>query len=239
MVNPNEDGAGYSYRALRLSIGLLGLLLPLLLAVGTGFQSMTSVSDYYYTNMRDLFVGVLFFLTLFLAFYRPYRRPEKNEGIVDTVISIVSAIAAGLLALFPTYNQTLGHVPQGLVLNVVPAAWSGTLHNLGSGTLFTAFAVMSMFVFTQTGLDPGGNRVKAAGRKLARNVLFIVFGVGILACIGSIGWRVYDAHGDQTAIDTMNIFAPEATALVLFGLSWLVKGRAFPFLNDKAQRLAK
>jgi len=36
MANKTEDGAGYSYRALRLSIGLLGLLLPLILALGTG-----------------------------------------------------------------------------------------------------------------------------------------------------------------------------------------------------------
>ena len=33
----------------------------------------------------------------------------------------------------------------------------------------------------------------------------------------------------------MDIFAPEASALVLFGLSWLVKGGAFPFLNDKTR----
>ncbi len=237
MANKTEDGAGFSYRALRLSIGLLGLLLPLLLAVGTAFQPMTSVSDYYYTNMRDLFVGVLFFLTLFLAFYRPYKRPDRNEGVVDTVISIVSAVAAGLLALFPTYNATLHHTsddlsPKGLVLNFVSAQVSGQLHNIGSGVLFTAFALMSIFVFTQTGLDAAGNRIKATGKKLLRNILFIVFGVGILACIGYIGWNVVAAHGDQHTIDTMIIFAPEATALVLFGLSWLVKGRAFPFLND-------
>lgn len=231
MTTKTEDGAGYSYRALRLSIGLLGLLLPLMLALGTGFKPMTSVSDYYYTNMRDLFVGVLFFLTLFLAFYRPYKRPDKDEGVVDTIISMISSIAAALLALFPTYNQTLGHTPQGLVFNFVSAEWSGTLHNLGSGILFTAFAVMSIFVFTQTGLDAAGNRIKATGKKLLRNIIFVVLGVGILACIGWIGWGAATAP-NQAARDTMVIFAPEATALVLFGLSWLVKGRAFPFLND-------
>jgi hypothetical protein len=237
MANPNEDGAAYSYNALRTAIGLLGLLLPLLLAIGTGFQSMTSVSDYYYTNMRDLFVGVIFFLTLFLAFYRPYNKPDKNEGRIDTIISIISAVAAGLLALFPTYNATLHHtsddiVPRGLVLNFVSAPVSGQLHNIGSGVLFTAFAIMSIFVFTQTGFDAAGKRIKATGKKLIRNVLFVIFGVGILACIGFIGWNVIAAHGDQHTIDTMVIFAPEATALVLFGLSWLVKGKAFPFLND-------
>ena len=226
------DESSFSYRALRLSIGLLGLLLPLFLAAGTGFQPMTSVSDYYYTNMRDLFVGVLFFLTLFLAFYRPYNRPERNDGFIDTAIALVSAVAAGLLALFPTYNATLQHVPNGLVLNFVSGPLSGTLHNLGSGVLFTAFAIMSIFVFTQTGVDKNGKRIKAKGLKLVRNILYIVFGLGILACIGSIGWGVATAP-NQAAIDKMVIFGPEATALVLFGLSWLVKGAAFPFLNDR------
>ncbi len=238
MANPEEDGASYSYNALRTSIGLLGLLLPLLLALGTWFKPMTSVSDYYYTNMRDLLVGVLFFLTLFLAFYRPYNKPEKNEGVVDTVISLVSAVAAGLLALFPTYNATLHHtsdelVPAGIVLNFVSSQLSGVLHNLGSGVLFTAFALMSIFVFTQTGLGADGKRHKPTGMKVVRNVLYVIFGLGILACIGYIGLRVILAHGDQHEIDTMVIFVPEATALVLFGLSWLVKGNAVPFLNDK------
>ncbi len=216
----NEDGFQFTYRTLRVLIGLLGVTLPLLLVLGTWFQPSTSISDYYYTNMRDYFEGVLFFLTVFLFAYRPYRK----EGLSDILITGFSACCALLLALFPTFNETLKHVPQGLTLNFVTGPVSGLLHNIGSGGLFVAFSVLSLFVFTRGSSGTPQKRV--------RNVLFIVFGVGILVCIGIVGWGAWTAP-DQKARDLMNIFGPETSALVLFGLSWLVKGGAFPFLNDR------
>ena len=216
MNNANEDGFLFSYRTLRILIGLLGLTLPVLLLVGTWFQPSTSISDYYYTNMRDYFEGVLFFMTAFLFAYRPY----KKEGLVDVIVTFAAACCALLLALFPTYNATLGHIPRGLTLNFVDPVASGVLHNIGSGGLFVGFSVLSLFIFTQ-------GKSGTAQKKL-RNVIFILCGLGILFCIGFIGWGALTA-ADQKARDLMDIFVPEATALVLFGLSWLVKGGAFPF----------
>lgn len=208
---------------LRKGIGWLGVTLPVLLALGTlGFQ--TSISDYYYTNMRDYFEGVLFFLACFLFAYRPYGQ----DGWKDHWITNLAGLFALILALFPTRNEFLHHVPTELVLNFIPAAWSGTIHNVGSGGLFVTFAVLSFFFFT---LGPKETRTD---RKKLRNALYRLFGLGIAGCIGYIGFLAATAGPGGT--DQLSIFWPEAAALVFFGLSWLVKGGSFPFLNDKLSK---
>jgi hypothetical protein len=211
-----------SQNTLRILIGILGITLPALLVLGTQvFQ--TSISDYYYTNMRDYFEGVLFFLAVFLAAYRPYGQ----DGWHDNLITTTAGGFALLLALFPTVNPTLGRVPASLVLNFLPVGWSGILHNFGSGGLFVCFAVLSLFYFTK------GRKETRTRRKALRNGIYVVCGLGIAGCIGFIGWGAATA-ADQKARDLLVIFWPEATALMLFGFSWLVKGGLV--LADKAKK---
>lgn len=221
MIQNDDNAIHVSHDTLRLGIGVLGVTLPLLLVLGAwGFQ--TSISDYYYTNMRDYFEGVLFFLAFFLFAYRPYGQ----DGWKDNWITNIAGASALLLALFPTNNATLHHLAENLVLKFVSPEWSGNLHNAGSGGLFVCFAVLSLFFFTKG--KPGE---KKSPKKLLRNAIYIVCGLGIAGCIGFIGWGAATAP-DQQARDLLNIFWPEASALVLFGFSWLVKGGAFPPLND-------
>jgi hypothetical protein len=58
-----ENALVISYLLLRKVIGILGFTLPFILSIGaylisrTGIQS--SLSSYYYTDMRNVFVGVL------------------------------------------------------------------------------------------------------------------------------------------------------------------------------------
>jgi hypothetical protein len=64
-----------SYRTLRRVVGLLGVTLPIVLAlwgfVLTGrIQLQSSISDYYLLRTRDVFVGVLFTIGWFLFTYR-------------------------------------------------------------------------------------------------------------------------------------------------------------------------
>jgi len=221
MSENDSNALQMPYQTLRLFIGWLGVALPFaLVLLSLVFQ--TSVSDYYYTNARDILEGVLFFLAIFLFAYKPYG----DDGWKDNWITNGAALFALMLGLFPTVNVTLGHVPEKLILQFIPVSWSATLHNIGSGCLFVSFAVLSLFFFTK------GAKGNLTDRKKLRNAIYIVCGLGILACISIIGWGAATAPSQQ-ARDTLNIFWPEAIALVLFGFSWLVKGEAFPFLNDK------
>src|SRR5437762_6551311 len=66
-----------SYRTLRRVVGLLGVSLPIVLALW-GFalagkvQLQPSISDYYSLRTRDALVGVLFTIGWFLFTYRGY-----------------------------------------------------------------------------------------------------------------------------------------------------------------------
>lgn len=98
-VCPTTAPLIFSYLALRKTIGILGIALPFVLFLGaylifqTGIQS--SLSSYYHTEMRDVFVGTLFVIGFFLFAYNGY-------DLADKVAGYIACIAAVGLALFPT-----------------------------------------------------------------------------------------------------------------------------------------
>ena len=65
-----------SHKLLRRFIGYFGFSLPILmLLVGNSdgfFNALPSISDYYYTNARDFFVGLLWAIGIFLITYKGY-----------------------------------------------------------------------------------------------------------------------------------------------------------------------
>jgi len=70
-----SSGLTYSYLALRKAVGWIGMLLPFVLMCGVSliFKSdikLQNISMYYYTGMRDVFVGALCAIGLFLFFYK-------------------------------------------------------------------------------------------------------------------------------------------------------------------------
>lgn len=73
MAQSNSAGNSLviSYLALRKAIGYLGIALPFVVVLGAwllkGLGIQSSISDYYFTDMRDVFVGILFSIGVFLA----------------------------------------------------------------------------------------------------------------------------------------------------------------------------
>jgi hypothetical protein len=92
------DTAVISYQALQALIGILGLALPFVLISVKPFLDgpgiPPSISDYYYTSMRDYFVGSLWAIGIFLSSYRG----EKNFHHVFGIIACLCAVG---VALFP------------------------------------------------------------------------------------------------------------------------------------------
>ena len=93
-----EGSLALSYLGVRRAIGVIGILLPFVLLIGAwlidrvGVQA--SISDYYYTVMRNVFVGSMCANGVFFLSYR-YAK-------VDTVVSSLIGLAAIGVALFPT-----------------------------------------------------------------------------------------------------------------------------------------
>lgn len=206
----NNTSLIFSYLALRKTIGILGIALPFVLYFGallvfqTGIQS--SLSSYYHTGMRDVFVGTLFVIGFFLFAYNGY-------DLADKIAAYVACIAAVGLALFPTE-------PGGAT--ATNAVTTGYIHLGFAAIFFLALIYFSLFLFTKT------NPFKAPTRKkLQRNKVYRVCGVTMAICIVLI--VIYFLIPGETA-SRLKALRPvywlEAIAIVAFGVSWFVKGEA-------------
>ena len=97
--NNHEQQLVISYLTLRKAVGILGILLPVVLAIGVPIISncniiQDSISDYYFTKMGSVFVGTLYAVGLFLFSYKGYERKD----------SIASKLAC-LFALGVAFSQ--------------------------------------------------------------------------------------------------------------------------------------
>lgn len=80
------------YLRLRRAVGLLGVLLPFILLALAGEQP--SLSAYYYTPARDVFVGLLLVIAALLGAYRGYDRGDR-------ICSALAAVSLAVVALVP------------------------------------------------------------------------------------------------------------------------------------------
>jgi hypothetical protein len=82
LTKSEEDGVIASYLILRRAIGWIGSLLPVVLIAGDWTVSAgplpDSLSGYYYTPMRNILVGSLCLLGVFLV--RSRSSPSASRG---------------------------------------------------------------------------------------------------------------------------------------------------------------
>src|SRR5712692_9812690 len=141
MKHPTRDPSSLviGYLTLRKAIGLLGTSLPFVLSLGafllfnTGIQA--SMSSYYHTGRRDVFVGTLCAIGIFMLSYRGY---ERQDDVADDLACV---FAVGV-ALFPTTLRE----------DLTTLDTIGALHLVFAALLFLTLAYFSLFLFTKT--DP-------------------------------------------------------------------------------------
>jgi hypothetical protein len=203
-----------SYLMLRKAVGCLGMVLPFVLAIGgalifsLGIQA--SVSDYYYTGMRDVFVGVLFAMGVFLFSYRGYSKR-------DDLMANVAAVCVIGTALFPTTPEN-------------PSATSaliGNVHIAFATTYFATLAYFSLFLFTKTDATR-----PTTVRKKQRNAVYRVCGYAIVAALVLIAILAFLPQPLKASLKALDVvFWLESIAVFAFGVSWFVKGEGI--LEDK------
>jgi hypothetical protein len=202
------DSLVLSYLGLRKAIGIIGMTLPFVLAFGKvlldspGIQS--SVSAYYYTVMRDVFVGSMCAMAMFLMSYRGYESQDALAG----KLACFFALGLALFPIAPEINATQH------------ARLVGGLHLTFAASFFLTLAYFCLVLFRKT------NPAKApTPRKLQRNTVYAVCGYAILACLALIvGVKWLPADSSLNRIEP--VFWLESIAIVSFGLSWLTKGEA-------------
>lgn len=200
-------GPDPSLQRMRTMVGLIALCLPVVLAVGKvalgdpGLQG--SISAYYYTGLRDVFVGSLWAVGVFMILYR--------NGTVDDRMTSAAGVCAVLVAVFPT-------APAG---ELASHGWVPYIHLAAATTLFVLLAWLAAVRFPVS--DPG---VAADPAKHVRVAVYRACGAVIAL---SVAAALVDGVLAKTGVvGPGHLFWFESVALVAFGVSWLVKSRALP-----------
>ena len=214
-----DDLSGHRHRQ---AIGYLGLALPVLLVQAERMRPNApsdqwigdSISAYYWTGAVSLFAGLLAALSLFLLTYRGYANAYRKY---DRAAAIIAGVAAGLVALFPIAPP----------VGAPPPWWGpeiGKVHVAAAVTLFSMFAVFSLWLFRKTEPD-GARSADEKEEKRWRNRIFVLYGIGIVV---SMAWALVAGTAGRS------IFWPESAALGFFAWSWLTKGRALRSIKRTA-----
>jgi hypothetical protein len=194
-----------SYRKLRRAVGTVGLLLPLVLGPGgwlLGVEIQDTMSSYYHTPLRDVFVGALFSLGMLLYCYRGYDR-------VESWTANAAAVLAMCLALFPLDEGTDP---------LLPRSPSGVIHTLSGGAFFVVLAIYSLHHFTRT----GGDRLDRQ-----RRLIYLTTGITLLVSTAAMGTLILLGRGQlgETIRAYNLLFWLEWIAVWAFAAAWLTKGR--------------
>ena len=189
-----------SYLELRRTIGILGMSLPFILAGGAwlffsiGLQ--ISLSAYYHTPMRDISVGLMFFLAGFLWSYRGYDRRDEIAGKLASIFGWLSVIFP--LPKDPAQMEALG-----------------LLHNLLAAAFFLTLIYFAGFSFTKSDPDK-----PPTPQKLRRNRIYRVCAVVMGASL-AVGLTLHYLPGFAPF---RPLLWGETLASEAFGIAWFVKG---------------
>jgi hypothetical protein len=222
-----------SYLFLRRGVGVIGVGLPIVLVIGTMILDwhlgiLDSISAYYYSVTRNIFVGSLCAIAIFLICYR-------YEHLDDFVSTVAGASAIGV-ALFPTTpDKATG---QQMVI--------GILHGLFAGIFFGTLAIFALWIFRKTDqkkgkLPPNSQHKNANGtieiydnrtrRKKQRDIVYLICGITIVVCLVLLILialvQLLFLSGNPWLQPLHLVLVLESLAIWAFGIAWFVKGETF------------
>lgn len=206
MATVSQDST--TVRRLRLGVGVLGMALPFVISIGYAWQVkkavlLHSISGAYYTDMRDILVGSLCAVGVFLICYR--------YAPADNLLSTLAGIAAITVALFPT-------TPKGdQILVSAQDDAVGIVHGVAAIVLFVVLAIFCFFLFPRSTVPH-----MQTTRKKTRNVIYYVCGTLIVAGLGlaALGDVILP---DSVADSIRPLWWGESLAVFAFGIAWFTK----------------
>ena len=213
LATSNDEPEVVSGKRMIGIIGVAGLILSFVLVIFSwilgGCDSIQeSISAYYYTITRNLFVGTLCALALCLLVYKGYHPFDKW-------LANFGAVCAVGVAFFPTAMPAGDCIIEGGSYQA-----NGTMHYLSAGLLFCTFAVFSIYLFPRTN-DPQ-NPIKRRNR-----IFYKICGYVILAAILlMVVWLELVNQDNYPLISSLRpVFVLETISLCAFSFSWLLKGK--------------
>jgi len=249
--SPDGNQLIVSYMFLRQTVGWIGTLLPVVLLVGAAISSTASrpgsMSGYYYTDMRNVFVGALCALGVFLVAYAGYDD-------VDRWITNIAGFGAIGVAFCPTKPAVCAAggpaCPASSVTHLSTSQQVvGDLHVIFAAVTFIALGLMALR-FAKGGMTPPGQSAMgeiryglgfgppSAGdqpqRYTGENVIYRASGITILssvvlAALSNLLPASVKAHWPL-------LFIFEAVAVFAFGVSWFAKGRTLQGIRARVRK---
>lgn len=197
-------------KRMRIMIGILGMLLPWLVALITLSWPQSISITYYSLFAVGTFMVVLGSAGILLINYKGYEK-------IDDITATIAGIFGILICLFPMTYLPNPDLQTGILH--LPSNISNIFHCVSAFGFFGTLAFMSFFLFTKS----KGEMTK---QKKIKNIIYRICGIGmigafLLMLLNFFDWAPYNLT-----------WIVEAIALFLFGVSWIVKSDAIPFLKD-------
>ena len=232
MADDSRDEIVRNFYRVRQALGYLGLTMPVILIVGGLLAQGTlerSISDYYYTVVRDVLVGNMVAIGIFLICYTGFRR-DGDERFSDDLITTVAGLAALVIAFFP--NMRRPPPPDAAIPQILFGQYvSAIIHYSAAIVFLLCLGWMCAARFARTA-KPARRRIyRASGR-----IIFAMTGVVFVA-----SW--FKVNGPAAPQRVVNDYAlvlwAEVIGISSFSVSWLVKGRADMSLLSALDRLRR
>ena len=244
-----------NYMYLRKTVGWVGTLLPIILIAGNAIFFTTvlpdSMSSYYYTNMRNVFVGSLCALGVFLIAYVGYDDADRWITNVAGAAAIGVAFCATKPTVCGTSALTCG--PPAVRSLTLEQEIVGDVHLglaavafLGLGAMAMRFAKLppspeprppGPLYWLRDSLGyplPGQPDMRGPDEK-RDDVIYRVCGAAIVICV--VLAALANLLPQSFKNDVPVLFILEALAVFAFGVSWFVKGQTLiPALRARIQR---
>lgn len=205
MITSNSNTI-FDYRALRLLMGIIAFALPFIVTFISS-TTLTSISASYYTEARDIFVGLLFVVSAFLLAY-------NGHTSIQAWASKAASFAAALAALYPTSCLTCAPDIKSKIHYVAAAIFFGIL----------AYFCLGPFRKNTKGQE---------GKKGRRAKIYFICGWIIIICMLTMGLTKLTIS-NEIRNSLYITYWGESIALWAFGVAWIVAGKVFrPLVDDE------
>lgn len=197
------------HRIIKLIVGVIAVSLALFMQIAS-VEPLHSISESYYYQARDWFVGLLFAVSaLFLSF--------KGENGYERKLTILASLCAALVAVAPCECGRSASLMSALHF---PAAAG-------------VFAIMGYFCwrFRKTAKSKTDKYPEAQRRAQVYTACLLGMSIcGVMAIAYVIAGHRIDA------VLPNYLFWLEAIGLISFGVSWLTASRTIPIITNPRER---
>lgn len=224
------DSIARSYFLMRLIIGILGVALPVLLIAGDAILLRTNASDilargslsaYYHSSMRDVFVIIMAMTGLLLFTYKSTERTHEN------IYSYIAGFAALAVALIPTHIPDDGSATLTGVQHFLTEQRAATIHYVAAATFVAflglicrGFAVRERKAALIPNISDEERKKYLKWASIHALVTLVIF--ASIAFILLTQWlHIWESH---------SIFYGETIIALAFGTSWILKSASMKLL---------